>query len=43
MFWLALATKMLVTAAFVVVATKAAERAGSLVGAMIATLPILAG
>src|SRR3954468_24624744 len=43
MFWLALATKTLVNAAFVVVATKAAERAGSLVGAMIATLPILAG
>lgn len=43
MFWLALTIKMAVTAAFVVVATKAAERAGSLVGAMIATLPILAG
>jgi uncharacterized membrane protein len=43
MFWLALAIKMVVTAAFVVVATKTAERAGSLVGAMIATLPIAAG
>src|SRR4051812_46388732 len=43
MFWIALATKMAVTAAFVVVATKVAERAGALVGAMIATLPILAG
>jgi hypothetical protein len=43
MFWLALAIKMAVTAAFVVIATKAAERAGSLVGATIATLPILAG
>jgi hypothetical protein len=42
MFWLALATKMAVAAAFVVIATKTAERAGSLVGAMIATLPILA-
>jgi hypothetical protein len=43
MFWLPLAIKMVVTAAFVVIATKAAERAGSLVGAMIATLPIAAG
>jgi hypothetical protein len=43
MFWLPLAIKMAVTAAFVVIATKAAERAGSLVGAMIATLPIAAG
>src|SRR5918999_485457 len=32
-----------VAAAFVVVATKAAERAGALIGAMIATLPIAAG
>jgi hypothetical protein len=31
------------TAAFVVAATKAAERAGALIGAMIATLPIAAG
>lgn len=43
MLALALATKMAVTAGFVVVATKAAERAGALVGAMIATLPIAAG
>lgn len=34
---------MAVTAAFVVAATKTAERAGALVGAMIATLPIAAG
>jgi hypothetical protein len=34
---------MAVTAAFVITATKAAERAGALVGAMIATLPIAAG
>ncbi|MDE2228508.1 MAG: hypothetical protein KGL11_05650 [Alphaproteobacteria bacterium] len=42
-FWLALAAKMAVTAAFVVGATRAAERAGPLVGAMVATLPISAG
>jgi hypothetical protein len=40
---LALAIKMAVTAAFVIAATKAAERAGALIGAMIATLPIAAG
>lgn len=34
---------MAVTAAFVVLATKAAERSGALIGAMIATLPIAAG
>lgn len=43
MLLLALATKMAVTALFVVVATKAAERSGALIGAMIATLPIAAG
>jgi hypothetical protein len=43
MFWLALATKMAIAAAFVVCATAAAERFGSLVGAMVATLPISAG
>lgn len=42
-FWLSLILKMAVTAAFVIVATKMAERAGALVGAMIATLPIAAG
>jgi hypothetical protein len=43
LFWLSLAVKMLVTAGFVVVATAFAERAGALVGALIATLPIAAG
>jgi hypothetical protein len=43
MLLLALATKMAVTAAFVIAATKAAERSGALIGAMIATLPIAAG
>ena len=42
-FWLALATKMAVTAAFVVVATATAERAGAFIGALVATLPIAAG
>ncbi len=43
LFWLALATKMAVTAAFVVFATWAAERAGPLIGALVVTLPIAAG
>jgi hypothetical protein len=43
LFWLALAVKMAVTAAFVVGATMAAERAGAFIGALIATLPISAG
>jgi hypothetical protein len=43
LFWLSLALKMAVTAGFVVGATYAAERAGPVVGAMIATLPIAAG
>lgn len=43
MHLLPLLTKMAVTAAFVIVATKAAERVGALVGALIATLPIAAG
>ena len=43
LFFLSLAVKMAVTALFVVVATFAAERAGAVVGAMIATLPIAAG
>ncbi len=43
LFWLALFVKMAVTAVFVVGASYAAERAGPVVGAMIATLPIAAG
>ena len=43
LFWLALAIKMAVTAGFVVLATATAERAGALVGALVATLPIAAG
>lgn len=43
LFWLALAIKMAVTAGFVVLATATAERAGPLVGALVATLPIAAG
>ncbi|MGB8183241.1 MAG: hypothetical protein WCF13_12820 [Stellaceae bacterium] len=39
----ALAAKLAVTAAFVVGAARAAERAGPLIGAMVATLPIAAG
>jgi hypothetical protein len=42
-FWFALLLKMAVTAGFVVAATYAAERAGPVVGAMVATLPIAAG
>jgi hypothetical protein len=42
-FWLPLMVKMAVTAAFVIAATKAAERVGPLVAGMIATLPIAAG
>jgi hypothetical protein len=43
LFWLSLALKMAVTAGFVLLATYAAERAGPVVGGMIATLPIAAG
>jgi hypothetical protein len=43
LFWLSLIAKMAITAGFVVLATYAAERAGPVVGAMIATLPIAAG
>ena len=43
LFWLALAVKMAITAGFVVLATATAERAGALVGALVATLPIAAG
>ncbi|WP_407529817.1 hypothetical protein [Methylobacterium oryzisoli] len=42
-FWAALAAKMLASAAVVVLASYAVERAGPLVGAMIATLPLSAG
>jgi hypothetical protein len=43
LFWLLLVLKMAATAGVVVVATFAAERAGPVVGAMIATLPLSAG
>jgi len=43
LFVLSLAAKMVVTAGFVVFATFLAERAGPVVGGMIATLPIAAG
>ncbi len=43
LFVLSLSAKMVVTAAFVVFATFLAERAGPVVGGMIATLPIAAG
>lgn len=42
-FWLALAIKMAVSAAFVIAATVTAERAGAAIGALVATLPISAG
>ncbi len=42
-FWIALAAKMLITAAVVVIASLLIERSGPLLGAMIATLPISAG
>jgi hypothetical protein len=42
-FWLALIVKMIATAGFVCLASWAAERAGPLVGAMVATLPLSAG
>lgn len=41
--WLALATKMAVTALFVTAATMIAERLGAIVGALVATLPVSAG
>ena len=43
MFWLAIATKMAITALFVSVATIIAERLGAAVGALVATLPVSAG
>ncbi|MGE3146915.1 MAG: hypothetical protein AB7K35_15160 [Pseudorhodoplanes sp.] len=42
-FWLALLTKMAVAACFVVGATVTAERAGPVIGALVATLPVSAG
>jgi hypothetical protein len=39
-FWLALTTKMAVTALFVSIATIIAERLGAIVGALVATLPV---
>src|SRR5262249_4863231 len=42
-FWLSLFLKMAVTACFVVVAAMVAERAGAMIGAIVATLPIAAG
>lgn len=43
LFWLLLVLKMAVTAGFVVFATVVAERAGPVIGALIATLPVSAG
>jgi hypothetical protein len=42
-FWLALAVKMLLTAGIVVTASLIAERAGPLIGSLIATLPVSTG
>jgi len=42
-FWFALVLKMAVTAGFVVGAAMATERAGPVIGALVATLPIAAG
>lgn len=41
--WFPLAVKMIATAAVVVAASRLAERAGPLIGSMIATLPVSAG
>lgn len=43
LFWLSLALKMVVTAGFVIAAAMVAERAGTAIGALIATLPVAAG
>jgi len=43
MFWLSLALKMALTAAFVLSATIVTERLGPLLGALVATLPVAAG
>jgi hypothetical protein len=42
-FWLVLVLKMVITAGFVVTAAMVAERSGSAIGALVATLPIAAG
>jgi hypothetical protein len=42
-FWLVLAAKMGAAALFVIAATVTAERAGPLIGALVATLPLAAG
>jgi hypothetical protein len=42
-FWLALTTKMAVSALFVTAATIIAERLGAIAGALVATLPLSAG
>ncbi len=43
MMWFVLATKMAVTALFVTAATSIAERLGTTIGALVATLPVSAG
>jgi hypothetical protein len=43
LFWFALVSKMAVTAGFVVAAAMITERAGPIIGALVATLPIAAG
>jgi len=43
LFWLSLILKMAVTAGFVVGAAMVTERAGPIIGALVATLPIAAG
>jgi hypothetical protein len=40
MFWIGVAIKMAITALFVSVATIVAEKLGSAVGALVATLPV---
>lgn len=42
-YWLTIAVKMAIGASVVIAATVAAERAGPLIGALIATLPVSAG
>ena len=42
-YWLAIAMKMAIAASVVIAATIAAERAGPLIGALVATLPVSAG
>lgn len=42
-YWLTIALKMAIAASVVIAATVAAERAGPLIGALVATLPVSAG